>query len=49
MKFISAVTEKGNSSYSIMSQEEADERVKFLDDNNCSNCSDYFYMENLKK
>ena len=36
--FHSKVTEKGNSSYSFFSQEEAESRARFLDENNCINC-----------
>jgi hypothetical protein len=37
-KYISATTEEGNSSYSHISQAEADARAAYLDANNCINC-----------
>ena len=39
MIYYSAVTPKGNSSYSYDSQEDAEAKAKYLDDHDCSDCS----------
>ena len=38
--FTSNVTLKGNSSFSYISQEDAESNAKALDDTNCTNCTD---------
>ena len=39
MRYESKLTEKGNSSYSYISQAEADTRAKALDDSGCTGCT----------
>jgi len=39
MRYESKLTEKGNSSYSYISQAEADTRAKALDDSGCARCA----------
>jgi len=46
IKFTSAITLKWNSSYSYQSQEQADNRAKYLDDNNCVDCINCVGCEN---
>ena len=38
--FISSVTPKGNSSFSYISEEDAERNAKALDDASCTNCTD---------
>jgi len=38
IKYISNITDKGNSSFSYSSPDATNNKAKLLDDNNCTNC-----------